>query len=1152
MAQGNPFSIVPPTAWRAHEEVDSLGRPTGGIFVGREREMAALRAGLEAALAGHGRLILLVGEAGIGKTWTVHELGSQARQRGAEVLLGRCDEGDGAPSFWPWVQVVRAYVAPRASEILQAEMGAGAAVIAQVIAAVRERLPDLPIPPALDAAPARFRFFDSMTTFLKNAAHRRPLVLFFDDLHGADKPSLLLLQFLARELSDSPLLVVGTYRDSALHRQHPLTYTLGELVREPGHQRLFLQGLSQSEVASFIEFTAGVPPAEAVVASLYRQTEGNPFFLTEMVRLLVTEGGPAVFRAPFMASRLVLPQGVRDTIGRRLQTLSTACHHLLTLASVIGREFDLETLGRISDVACDQLLPALDTAVAARLITDSPHMVGRYSFTHALFREILYADLPMAQRVRLHRQIGEIIEERYGLPAALPPWPPVGPHPATGAGHILAELAYHFFETARGGNEGEKAIGYAVQAGEQATAMLAYEEAAGHFTRALQLVERLTPTDATRRCELLLALGRAQTQAGDVPQARDTLLRLADTARRASAPELLARASLGFEKVGVEVGLVDQPLVALLEEALRALGEGDSALRARVLARLAQELVFSTAAARRVALSRQAVSMARQVGDLTALAAAVGDRERAMRGRIERIADLLQLGMLPVVDAEIDTYLHLAEELRQPRYLWYGQVVRTTRVLLAGRFEDGEHLAQQAFAIGQRVQPQTAAHFFGVQLLWLRREQGRLQELEAPLQGFVVQYPAIPAWRSALASLYSDLGRDAEARGEFERLAARDFTDLPRINSWLLGVTLLAEVCAFLADTRRAATLYDLLMPYAEHNVVVGHVVACHGSVSRLLGLLATTLARWDRATWHFEAAIAMHLRLGARPFVARTQCEYASMLLTRNQPGDAEKARELLDVALNTARALGMQGLMEKALTWQHRLLPGLAPTPLVEKAQEGMSPGAAAAGSSSAMRRATQQEDHLFRQEGDYWTLAYQGATCRLKAIKGLHYIALLLRAPGQPFHALDLVTILGAGQRGTADREAVHDLTATRPSDVGALLDAPAKAAYRRRLHELRDELTEAQRFHDPARATKAQTEIDFLTHELAAALGLGGRDRKASSVAERARSTVTKSIKAALKKIRASHPALGHHLATHIRTGTFCQYLPDPTQPLRWTL
>ena len=291
---------------------------------------------------------------------------------------------------------------------------------------------------------------------------------------------------------------------------------------------------------------------------------------------------------------------------------------------------------------------------------------------------------------------------------------------------------------------------------------------------------------------------------------------------------------------------------------------------------------------------------------------------------------------------------------------------------------------------------------------------------------------------------------------------------------------------------------------------------------------------------------------MGARPFVARTQCEYAVMLLTRNQPGDTEKARELLDVALNTARALGMQGLVEKALTWQHRLLPRLAPTSLVEKDPQGMSPSAAAADSRSAVRRATQQEDNLFRQEGDYWTLAYQGVMCRLKDVKGLHYIALLLRAPGQPFHALDLATILGVGQRGTADQEAVHDLTATRPSDVGALLDAPAKADYRRRLRELRDELTEAQGFHDSARATKAQAEIDFLVHELAAALGLGGRDRKASSITERARSTVTKSIKAAIKKIHASHPALGHHLATHLKTGTFCQYLPDPTQPLRWTL
>ena len=311
-------------------------------------------------------------------------------------------------------------------------------------------------------------------------------------------------------------------------------------------------------------------------------------------------------------------------------------------------------------------------------------------------------------------------------------------------------------------------------------------------------------------------------------------------------------------------------------------------------------------------------------------------------------------------------------------------------MLLEGRLRGGE-LAQQALAIGQRVQPQNAAHFFGVQLLWLGREQGRLQELEAPLQGVVRRnHPAIPAWRSALASLYSDLGRDAEARRGFERLATHDFTDLPRINSWLLGVTLLAEVCAFLADTRRATTLYDLLVPYAEHNVVVGHVVACHGSGFRLLGLLATTLARWDGAAQHFEAAIAMHLQMGARPFVARTQCEYAVLPLTRNQPGDTEKARELLDVALNTARALGMQGLVEKALTWQHRFAARAGAASLVEKDHQGMSPSAATADSRSAVRRATQQEDNLFRQEGDYWTLAYQGVMCRLKDVKGLHYIA------------------------------------------------------------------------------------------------------------------------------------------------------------------
>lgn len=1163
MMQESPCAVLASPEQNLSERLDRPGQPTAGHFVGRKREMAALQTALEAACAGSGRLFLLAGEPGIGKTRTVHELATHASQRGVQVLLGRCYEGEGSPPFWPWIQAIRAYIAQREPATLQAEMGPGAAAIAQVIAEVRQYLPNLQTPLTLEAAQERFRFFDSLTTFLKNAARRQPLLLVFDDLQWADKPSLVLLQFLARELREAHILVVGTYRDVALDQQHPLTHTLGELVREPGQQRLFLQGLSQDEVACFMTLTTGVAPQRAAVTSIYQQTEGNPFFLTEVMQLLVMNGEPMTCLTPQVTSHLGLPQGVREAIGRRLHTLAVPCLHLLQRASVIGRDFDLETLAQVSGTACDQVLHTLAQAVTARIITENPHAVGGYSFAHALIRDTLYADLPMAERVRLHRCLGDILQERYGCPE-VSSWRhlPV---------HVLAELALHFFEAARSGAADARAMRYAVQAGQQATAMLAYEEAAVQYERALQILTLLQPAEARQRYALLLELGSAQTRAGDVPQARDTLLQAATVARCVGAPELLARVALGFEKMGTQAGVVDQPLVALLEEALDALGEEESALRARVLARLAQELHFLPGATeRRVTFSKQAVAMARKVGDPTALAAAldsrridlwnpgdvqerlaivtevirlaetVGNRERAMRSRIDRITALLELGERPTVEAELTTYAQCATDLRQPRYLWYVQLAQTMQALLDGRFADGERLAWQALALGQRCQPHSAPQFFGVQLLVLRWGQGRLQELEESVTHFVHQCPTMPAWRSALALLYGALGRQEEARQEFDRIAVHNFADLLRDNSWLVTMALLSDVCHTLADTRRGVILYDLLLPYAQQNIVVGDVTACIGSVSCYLGLLATTLARWDDAEGHFTEALAMNTRLKARPFVARTQYEYAAMLLARRQHGDQEKALALVDGALDTAQALGMQDLVEKALTLQRRVPPVSDSAPIT----------------TVPCLPSTHQEDGqaetLFRQEGDYWTLTYQGTTCRLKNSKGLHYITCLLQEPGRPFHALEFATLVHTGQPCATAVEAVPDLPVTVSGDLGGVLDAQAKTAYKRRLCELQDELAEAQQFHDLAHATAIQAEIDTLTHELAIALGLGGRDRKVGSSAERARSTITKAIKAAVQKIRAHHPALGHHLATHLKTGTFCQYLPAPAQPIHWHL
>ncbi len=321
--------------------------------------------------------------------------------------------------------------------------------------------------------------------------------------------------------------------------------------------------------------------------------------------------------------------------------------------------------------------------------------------------------------------------------------------------------------------------------------------------------------------------------------------------------------------------------------------------------------------------------------------------------------------------------------------------------------------------------------------------------------------------------------------------------------------------------------------------MIVGDAAACNGSVSRNLGLLATTLGRWEEALQHFEDALAMNRHMGAKPFVARTQYEYAYLLLTRAQPGDREKAHDLLVQALHTAQELGMKSLEERIQ--ELRASPAPNTQPLTPNTQY--------------------PAPNIFRREGDYWTLTYHGTICQLKDAKGLHYIALLLRYPDSEFHAVELTTTIGK-QRAVSSptnvltlseqQQAEPNLTVSSLRDAGELLDAQAKAAYRYRLEELREELETAECFHDPDRSAKVQAEIDFLTNELSAALGLNGRDRKAASVAERARLNVTKAIKATLNKISQNHPALGYYLSTHIKTGIFCSYMCDPIQPVVWTL
>jgi predicted ATPase len=903
----------------------------GGVFVGRDRELGEMRGALEDALAGRGRLLLLVGEPGIGKTRTTEELATYARVRGAKVHWGRCHEGEAAPAYWPWTEAIRSYVREADPVGLAWELGGGGAEVARVVPEIRERVAGLPEPPELDPEQARFRLFDAISTFLTGASRSRPIVLVLDDLHWADASSLELLKFVARQLSDTGLLVVATYRDVELGRHHPLAGTLSELAATEHCTRIALRGLDSAAVARFIQMSAGSPPPERLVEIVTDQTEGNPFFVSEVVRLLVSEGrldgsGGNGTTGTVADWELAIPQGVREVVGRRLDRLSEETNEILTLAGAIGREFDLEVLESICSPGREEIERALTEAIDAQLIAETG--TGRYSFSHALVRETLYEEIPAARRVQLHCQIGEALERLY---AADP-----GPH--------LAELAHHFLEGAPAGDVA-RAVDYAERAARSATDQLAHDEAVAHLKRALDALEAQHRGEQERRLALTLELGEAQTRAGRLADARETIEAAAELAREAEDADSLARAALDLSAVS-EAGMADERIIDLTRHALDALGDSDSATRSELLSALAQELYWVDPQGQALPLSLEALEMARRVGDPRATAAALvrrqflsgvgpeatrerlaeskelhdlakgmGDLELELRSHAYRLRDHLELGDIAAVDRELKAYDRISNELRMPQHRWHAPLLRGMRALIEGRFADSELLSAEALEGGERAQEPIALQFYGIQTSLLRRHQGRSEEMLPIVEQLAERYPAIRAWRCALANIHADMDHPDEARRVFEQVAANGFADIPQDANRLIALALLAETATFLADRPRAQRLYDLIRPYDGLNLVAGRAAACYGPVGAILGMLARVLGRYADAQRHFEGALELCARMGERPFAARTRYELAMLYLERGAAGDSERAMELLGACLDEAHELGMRRLIEQAL---------------------------------------------------------------------------------------------------------------------------------------------------------------------------------------------------------------------------------------------
>jgi tetratricopeptide (TPR) repeat protein len=1082
-------------------------------FVGRADELRALVTAVADARQGRGRVLLVAGEAGIGKTRLVeHALGGQSA---ATALWGRCRESQGAPAYWPWIQALRALVASSPAADLRARLGPEAATIARFLPQIRSALPELAVDASgaarstVDPEQARFQLFDALVTWLGRVCAERPLVLVLDDLHWADSESLLLLRFFAAEIRPLALLVIGTHREIETRQLPGAPRLLADAARLG--QRVVLRGLDAREIETMVHGALGAVPDDALHA-IERASEGNPFFVKELIALLARDG-----LAP--GATLALPDEVREVIRRRLEPLAAPTRHLLGVAAIIGREFELPLLCAIAGLPSAEAFALLAEAVDAGLVHEVGSGLERYRYAHALVHDTIYDDLPVAERAALHLRAAAMIEEL---------------HPLERDAHA-AELAQHLFRSEDRPHI-ERAIGYAIRAGGLAHEALGYEEAAGHFERALE-AQISVGRPLAERVPLLLRFGETQIGAGDVEGFRASFLEAARIARELGDGQQLAQAALGFATLR-HYTTSDTAKIGLLEEALDALGEEDSVLRARVLGRLASASYYAYPARERDRLSRSAVAVARRIGDGDALsrvlleryhtlagpddveerlaasletvrlAEATGSVSVACEAHLQAHVDLLILGDVPQADRELALAEHSAQEHRFGHHRWRAVVARAGRALMMGDPLLAEELAERALTIARSAVVADAALVYAGQVFSIRRAQGRLAELVAMTSSATVQYPDVPIWRIALMAIQAELGELDAARSLLDEVATHDFGDLPRDWGWLASLSGLSDVCALVGDQRRAAMLYDLMAPYARLDIAT--VPSFWGPTTRYLGLLALVRGDVAGAIAHLEDALARSTRAGAIGELVRAREGLARALLARDASGDRTRARALVDDGLVLARAHGLGGLLPHLEAVQ--VPPAAAPA----------RPVVAGAGNAAVPRVAR------LHRKGGAWALECGAESMLVKHTKGVLYLSVLLASPGTGTSAADLED---------RDRPARDD-----PAPATSIATA------RQQLAELRAGLEEAESWGDIGRGELLRDQIEELAEQVIA--GRTAPSAAGEGAAERARLNVSRAIHATLRKIEAGCPALGRHLRTAVRTGSVCSYEPDPTFAVRW--
>jgi DNA-binding NarL/FixJ family response regulator len=935
--------------WQPIDEVvkivDSSGPPLAPLpagiaaavrqpLVGRHAEWQLLDEAWSRVREGSREVVLIGGEAGAGKTRLAADFARRCHEAGATVLLGSCDAELALP-YQPWVHALDHLLRslPGFGRPQNSDRDLGDLLV--LLPQLERLLPGLSRSPAADPETERYLLFSAVDRVLANAAQSAPMVVLLDDLHWAGRPTLELLRHLVRAGSAASLMIIATFRDAAADLTDPLAECLVDLQRSESVNRVRLGGLDAISVEQFVAGALGQEldgDLRRLAAVARDRSGGNAFFLGELWRQLVQQGVIAREDDRWVVRRDVAgvgaPDSVRDVVAARMARLSRRARRPVELAAVAGQRVELRVLSLAAEMDVDDVTAGLEELVDTGFLVEVGGHLPTYQFTHALVRDTVEQVMSLPGRARLHLRIAEALEQVYEADPR----------------SVYAELAYHFSAaTAVGGSE--RGIRYGRLAAEQARSSVAYDEAISQFEAVLQLL----PAESVEATEVLIDLGLVQMRRGFSSTAQDTYQRAFDTARRESWAELVADAALGYEECVHQRGAPGGPAVRMVSEAIGLIGDQPGPLRARLQASLARSLSLSGDHHAAAAAGELALAMARAVGDLGCVVAAlqattivssepswlveagtelrdvslqIGDQWSAVYATGNICRGLMELGRLGEAAEVLVQHRLMAERGRFLMFQYMGHVYEAALALAAGRFGEAEQAAERAHEIGNSSDIVFDAGVYGLQMFAIRREQGRLPEV-LPFMRFLSEHHGAEAvWRPGLTVLYAELGMLEESTGELDALSPDGFASIPRDSVWPACLTFLAEACIACGDPKHAAVLLRELDHYAGRNLMVAMTI-CFGPADRLRGGLARLVGLANEAEGHFRAALALADRSASPLWRAHVQLDWAGLAADR---GDLAKAEAMAGEAHAGAVALGMNALAERAASLLGRFA---APSP-------------------------------------------------------------------------------------------------------------------------------------------------------------------------------------------------------------------------------